>query len=320
MVNPRYLEKTALIDPSDNPIRWTSKYGSITFNKVGRDLPFGGINEEGLVVEQMRLDCTVYPSKDGRNAISACQWIQFQLDNYSSVEQVMSSDTLLRIVDATSKFHFLVCDRFGTSVVVEFLEGKMVCHTSKDFPVQALANNRYDESLNCYKNNGDTRSNLSLYNCCTSARQIEHPDTSVDDSTIGYTLRVLNSVSQGVSTKWSIAYDITNMKIYFKCFETPTIIGKQKIFAKKARDAKIKILDFKGIDFNCSDAAKALDLDCPNENSLNEHLVNYSTSLNKEFVVKAFTFYKGWGVPVALKDEEMEYLAKYPESFKCVPK
>jgi hypothetical protein len=72
--------------------------------------------------------------------------------------------------------------------------------------------------------------------------------------------------------------------------------------------------------FDCSDAAKVLDLDCNHEGAVNQYLVNYSTSINKEFISKAFTFFKGWGINIVLKDEEMEYLAKYPESFKCVVK
>jgi penicillin V acylase-like amidase (Ntn superfamily) len=50
MVNPRNLEKVALFDPSEKPVKWISKFGSITFNQVGRDLPYGGVNESGLAV------------------------------------------------------------------------------------------------------------------------------------------------------------------------------------------------------------------------------------------------------------------------------
>jgi len=91
IVNPRNLEKAALIDPSEKPSKWVSKFGSITFNQIGRELPFGGINENGLVVEHMTLDNTVYPSKDNRYAIGAFQWIRFELDNYSTIEEVISS-------------------------------------------------------------------------------------------------------------------------------------------------------------------------------------------------------------------------------------
>lgn len=318
MVNPRNLEKVALVDPSEKPVTWTSKFGSITFNQVGRDLPYGGMNETGLVVENMTLDKTVYPSKDNRYAIDACQWIQFQLDNYSTIEEVMSSDTLLRIVDATSKFHFLVCDRSGRTAAIEFVNGTMVCHSGKDLPVQVLANSTYEESMSCYNNNGDTKSNLSLYNFCTAAYKTGHLEPVTEDSTVDVAFHILHSVSQGLGTKWSIVYDITRMKIYFKVFETPTIVGQQKIFLKPPGAALTKIVDFKGLDFSCSGATKVLDLDCNHEGLVNQYLTTYSTAINKEYISKAFTFFKNWGIPIELTEGQLEYLAKYPETFRCV--
>jgi choloylglycine hydrolase len=215
MVNPGNLEKVALVDPSEKPMKWVSKFGSITFNQIGRELPFGGINESGLVVEHMTLDKTVYPAKDNRYAIGALQWIQFQLDNYSTIEEVMASDTLLRIVDANSKIHFLVCDRFGHTTAIEFLNGKMVCHTGKDLPIHALANSTYEESLRCYTNKGDTQSDRSLYNFCTAAHHTDEPNDAAEGSAVDCAFRALHAVSQGLGTKWSIVYDITNMRIYF---------------------------------------------------------------------------------------------------------
>ena len=318
IVNPRNLEKEALVDSSQKVLKWISKYGSITFNQIGRELPFGGINESGLVVEEMTLDNTVYPSKDDRYPISAFQWIQFQLDNYSTVEEVINSDTLLRIEDAGSKIHFLVCDRFGHAAAIEFLNGKMVYHTGNDLPVKALANSTYNESLNCYSNNTDTQSNLSLANFCSAAKQINQVNNSDNDSIIDYAFNALNSVSQGIFTKWSIVYDITNMRIYFKIYETPIIDGENKIFLKQPPyDPGTKIVDLKGLDFNCSSGAKILDLNCNFTDAVNQYFGNYSTSINKEFISKAFTFYKGWGLNIEVKDEVIDYLAKYPESFKC---
>ena len=37
------------------PARWTSKFGSVTFNQYGKDNPMGGVNERGLVIEVMEL-------------------------------------------------------------------------------------------------------------------------------------------------------------------------------------------------------------------------------------------------------------------------
>jgi choloylglycine hydrolase len=308
----------AIVNSSEKPIKWVSKFGSITFNQIGRELPFGGINESGLVVEHMTLDETVYPSADNRYAIGAFQWIQFQLDNYSTVEEVVNSDTLLRISDTNSKIHFLVCDRSGNTAVIEFLNGKMVCKQGKDLPIPALANSTYDESLSCYKNDGSTLSNPSIGHFCTAARQINHVNTVSEDSTVAFGFKALNMVSQQLFTKWSIVYDIFAMRIYIKIFETPIIQGENKIFLKQPPyDPATKVIDFKTFDFNCSVTAKVFDLNSNYNNEVNQYFIPYSTDVNKEFIAKAFTFYKGWGLDIDLKEDDLNALAKYPETFKC---
>ena len=77
LTNQRGLEKSALIADPEKAVECTSRFGSLTFNQVGRELPYGGMNEAGLAVEHMTLDQTAYPAKDDRPAISVCQWIQF---------------------------------------------------------------------------------------------------------------------------------------------------------------------------------------------------------------------------------------------------
>jgi hypothetical protein len=126
-------------------------------------------------------------------------------------------------------------------------------------------------------------------------------------------------VSQVLFTKWSIVYDITNMRIYFKVFETPVIDGDKKIFMKQPPyDPITKVIDFNKLDFNCSDMVKVFDINSNYDKIVNQYFIPYSTAINKEFIDKAFTFYKGWGLNIELKDDELNSLAKYPETFKCV--
>jgi choloylglycine hydrolase len=324
MTNQRNLEKTALVDQSENPVKWVSKYGSLTFNQVGKELPFGGINEAGLVVEHMTLDKAIYPAKDQRNSIQACQWIQYQLDNCASISEVLESDKILRIVDATSKFHFLICDKSGNTAVIEFLDGRMVTHTGKNLEVEALANSTFDESIQCLKDYNKTHDqsqisvNGSLLNFTKAANMISHIDSIRNNSFVDYAFDILKAVSQGLFTKWSIVYDITEMKVYIKVFETPVIIGPNKIFRKTPGESKTKVIDLKDFKFDCSIPGKALDLELDKEGNVDQDFVNYTTELNKEFIVKAFTFYRDWNEGKGgLKEEEMDYLARYPESFSC---
>lgn len=320
MTNPRNIKKTAIVDSTKKMIEWVSKYGSITFNQIGRDLPYGGINETGLVVEHMALEQTQYPSKDIRYPISANQWIQFQLDNYSTIAEVIKSDTLLRIVDATSKYHFLIFDRLGNAATIEFLDGKMVSHIHNSLPIPVLANSTYDSSLECYKNDRNTDSNRSLYNFSTAAYKIQENKKSSNDTIVNDAFEILKSVSQGVGTKWSIVYDITNMKIYFKIFETPTIVGKKKIFMKLPGQAEMKFVDFMYFDFNCSKNVKVLDLSKNSSGAVNNQFINYSTEINKKYITEAFIFFKACGFNLNIDSEQIDYLAKYPESFICKEK
>src|SRR5688572_33254112 len=65
VVNGRGVDKVALTqDTRDNRARWVSKYGSITFNQFGRELPNGGMNDAGLVVADLWRDGTIYPEVD----------------------------------------------------------------------------------------------------------------------------------------------------------------------------------------------------------------------------------------------------------------
>ena len=65
-VNPRNMAKKAFIPPTQTSstgdgLEWISKHGSVTFNALGRESPYGGMNEAGLVVDIMWLDETQYP-------------------------------------------------------------------------------------------------------------------------------------------------------------------------------------------------------------------------------------------------------------------
>ena len=121
----------------------------------------------------MTLDQTEYPGRDSRPSISACQWIQYQLDNCSTIQDVINTDKGIRIVDRTSKFHFLICDSSGKGAVIEFINGKMIAWTNGTLPVAALANSPYGISLSAYQTKMDPAFNRSLYNFCAAARMID---------------------------------------------------------------------------------------------------------------------------------------------------
>ncbi len=241
-INTRNQQKTALIRPPEKPLTWISKYGSVTFNQAGREFPYGGMNEAGLVIEQMWLQEAIYPEIDDRYGLNELQWIQYQLDNASSVDEVIQSDSLVRISKLSTSFlHFLVADKSGAVATIEYIGGKMLVHRGNRLPYPVLSNCPYEHSL-AYKSSMDN-GNSSDFNAWTqnssgrfikAAELIENYNGA--ENLVDFTCRVLDSVAQPGQTQWQIAYNITERKIYFKTQLNPVR----------------QIIDINQIDFSCS--------------------------------------------------------------------
>jgi choloylglycine hydrolase len=318
IVNKKNVRKTAIGQPSEKSIQWVSRYGSITFNQVGRGLPYGGMNESGLVVEQMTLDSTKYPARDSRYPISACQWIQYQLDNCSTIEEVIATDEMIRIVDKTSKFHFLICDSTGKGAVIEFINGEINVVSGEELKVKVLTNSQYDDSVSAYRNQINTGHNRSLDNFCTAARMLDNYSRSKFEDETKYLFGVLKEVSQSNFTKWSIVYDIKNLIMHFKIYASPTITETQILYTENRDAVKIKTVDLNQIDFSCTEPALVMELELEKQGKVNQFFINYSTVVNKKYIQKAFDYFWKMGVPIQLTDKELNELAKYPESFRCM--
>jgi penicillin V acylase-like amidase (Ntn superfamily) len=245
-INQRHLHKTSLTTPREKPLDWVAIYGSITFNQNGREFPYGGINEAGLVIEQMMLesDKAMYPRKDERFGLEELQWIQYQLDVAASVSEVIASGNRVRISDnSQAPIHFLVADAMGNTAVIENIAGRMVCHTGQDLVQAVSSNDTYDDSLEYYlKMDPQARENISNPNGRIStndrfvrAAQMVRTFDSAKSKPIDYAFKILNNVSQG-GTRWSIVYDLKNRAVLYRTSTNP----------------KIRRLEMRLFDFSCS--------------------------------------------------------------------
>lgn len=194
----------------------------------------------------------------------------------------------------------------------------MMVKTDKGLPITALANSTYEESISTFDQKANTDYNRSLYNFCTAADMIKKYSSNDVKDDVEYSFDILKFVAQGHSTKWSIVYDINNLKVYYKIFETPTLTNTQIIFLKEEGVAKTKIVDLKECDFICSSPSLVMDLELEKEGLVNSSFIKYATSINKEYISKAFDYFGRLGIPIHISDEELNYLAKYPESFRCI--
>ena len=257
MINKRDVKKTSLVFPPEKATNWTSKYGSVTFNQFGKEFPFGGMNEKGLVVELMLIQGK-YPKLDKRTAVNELQWVQYQLDNSSTVNQVVLSDKSIRISKINQHLHFLVCDSLGSTAVIEFSEKGMSVYQNESLPIPVLENDRYSTSLIKHKNRKKCRFS-------TAASMLdEYPSqgNSKNSEIIDYSLDVLDRVA--LSGSWSIVYDLAHMTIYFKT-------------ASRSALKKIKLDTF---NFNCSAKSLAFDLKRKENRDISHLFVEFDHSLN----------------------------------------
>ena len=140
-------------------LRWISLHGSVTFSGIGRDLPDAGINEAGLVIEEMSLAGGAYPLHDIRPRLFQMQWIQYHLDSFRTVEEVVRSASL--VVPNGWPWHFFVADRTGNCATIEYIDGELVVHAGESMPITALCNGSYEaelKTLRQYRGFGGRRS------------------------------------------------------------------------------------------------------------------------------------------------------------------
>ncbi|MCP4580027.1 MAG: linear amide C-N hydrolase [candidate division Zixibacteria bacterium] len=312
IVNKRDLSKTAATP--DNPVSWVSKYGSVTFNQYGREMPNGGMNEAGLVVEVLWLNDCQYPRPDSRPALGNMQWIQYQLDNYSTVAEVIAGDSKLRInPDQGVKVHYFVCDSSGAGASIEFLGGKMVYHTDSTMPAEAITNSTYAESFEYLKRfNGfggdipigkrdDSIDPLSkwgsLMRFVRAADHIARYEKGKSNQ-IDYMFETLSDVDSGTRTQWSIVYNIETQRVYFKTIS----------------NAKIKYFDLGEFDFDCDKPVKMLNINVDLSGNVAGDFEFYSVKANRNLLERTF---KNTGFIRNSSSELLDAMAAYPEMMTC---
>lgn len=219
--NQRNQKKFAYGFRNSNVASWTSKFGSITFNQNGKEFPYGGINEKGLVIEQLWLSSSQY--QDNKNQeISELEWIQYQLDNYQSVEEIVENINSLTIKPIAS-IHYMIADKNGNSAVIEFLNGKVKID-KQNSKFQAITNESSEDSKKYSKLNkiinSDSRTHFDRY--CILENQL----ASANQLNINSAFDFLNSVKvsePNYKSFWSIVYDLEKGEIYFQSVANPNI-------------------------------------------------------------------------------------------------
>lgn len=136
---------------SNNPARWVSKYGSLV--TTAYDLAaVDGLNERGLAGHLLYLRSTDFGPRDpSKPAMHSGFWLQFALDNASTVSEALTLLDPIQIVMVEARghkasVHLALEDATGDSAIVEYIDGKRVLHHGRQYDV--MTNDPpYDQQL-----------------------------------------------------------------------------------------------------------------------------------------------------------------------------
>ncbi len=128
-----------------NPLHWTSKRGSVVMTGFDAGVS-DGINECGLSAHLLTLVAVEHEPKDNRPELSDGLWVQYVLDNFRTVKEVVQAhqEGTFRLVavtspalglEATLGSHLAVEDPTGDSAIVEYVAGKLVIHHGPQYTV-----------------------------------------------------------------------------------------------------------------------------------------------------------------------------------------
>jgi choloylglycine hydrolase len=304
LINKRGVFKTAYTD-QDRKLSWRSQYGSITFNQFGKEFPLGGMNEAGLVVEELNSWGDSPNNKDSYK-INEFQWVQYCLDNFSSVEEMIMIKDSIVVEPLFVNLHYLIADKKGQTAIVEFHEGKTQFYYGDSMLYPVLSNNHYENSLKYLSNFKGFGGDLELKNDNTSGErfvrvaamleQIKYANNSPGTETA---FGMLDSISQR-DTQWSIVYNLTEQSIHFKTALTTT-------------EKAVKLHAF---DFSCKTPVLYTDVNATNINACGKGFTMFEPGDNTQLLKTLFREYRYHGVGEEPESVFID-LARYGNSIKC---
>ena len=305
IANQRGVQKTAFVAAGADPVSWVSAFGSLTFNQYGREFPIGGINQRGLAMQVLWLDSTSYPTDATGPAIEASQWVQYCLDSFSSVQQVVDSAEELAISSPAS-LHFLACGRSGSCAVIEFLDGKPAIRALEQLPLPVLANSTYLESIKALDASlgyggkvAPAEGDASLSRFVRAAAELNSTRVQGTAAAIDRAFEILDNVAIEELNQWRVVYDLRGKTVYFTTRANPDRRSVSMV----------------NVEFHCAlSGARSLDLSAKGAGDVSTELKPLTAAENLALVrtsVSQTKFLEG------TTDDQVLLWGGYPEGLSC---
>ena len=140
---------------TDNPLRWTSQYGSVVTTIFGVGAA-DGVNERGLAAHMLYFPPADYGTRDAsKPGLQAALWAQYALDNAATVDEALANLQKIQVVKVvveshgqkqSGTVHLALEDASGDSAVLEYVGGKLIVYHGPQYRVMTNAP-AYDEQL-----------------------------------------------------------------------------------------------------------------------------------------------------------------------------
>ncbi len=299
VVNKRNVQKYGFVFPNDPPFTWVSQYGSISLIMEGREITGRGMNEAGLVILEMALGDTRQSLDTSIPRLSVGQWAQYQLDTSATVADVISSDEFVRISPEEEwQSQFLIWDRTGASVLIEWLQEKMVVISRNEMQVPVFVNSTFDMCLLV----GDDPS--GRYKKMSDRYLAYDPTTDIDDFAFVHSIleEGANMLRPPMRTLWQFILDPFTQRMFFYSHD----------------NSNLRYLDLNDFDFSCSTPVEVFDLSEGDSGNVRSQFKPYTSSFNDELVDYIFGVYQSYGIPTS--DELIANIKSFPDETICMDK
>jgi penicillin V acylase-like amidase (Ntn superfamily) len=207
------------------------------------------------------------------------QWIQYQLDNYATVDEVAAHLPEAPLIDWWPHFpgsHFFVADAKGHTAAIEIIEGKLKVSAGDKMPLPILCNDPYQQevaALNQYKTfGGEKYIDYTSTDWNTRFAKIAHrlkeyrPETAPP---IDFSWKLLDEVNAGT---WQLVADVRTRTLYFRT---------------KACNS-IKSINLNQCDFSTDSPILFIDLHINFKGDVVPHLAAWTPEINQSYVLAGF--------------------------------
>lgn len=279
-VNKRNVERRRFLLLCEKPVKWISKYGSITFNLWGKDWPHSGINEVGLVVQCLggQDEGAEYPHPDDRLPIDEPGWVQYQLDNSANIQDVIENMKKIRISNKIpGNSHHLICDSTGSSMIIDYVNGETKIYTGNNLPYPITANDTYPHMLNYLKQHKGYGGNREFkFKVDDSICRFVYVTQKIKEykgqqNIIDYTFDILKNLRQPQDgTRYQVVYDIKNLTINYNI--SPDF-------------AKIKSIYLKDFNFTCNEPVLMTEIRSDRNGNIKDSFYEFNSEKNKEVIL-----------------------------------